>query len=86
MQEGPLVVSNGATLMERGQYPPHGCTEALALGFTPELLVDLVRGGLATAAPGITYAGNRPIEVTRLRITEIGRQALAGTYRPRAGA
>jgi hypothetical protein len=50
--------------MERGQYPPHGCTEALALGFTPELLVDLVRGGLATAAPGITYAGNRPIEVT----------------------
>jgi hypothetical protein len=60
---------------------PHGCTEAIMLahGFTAELLVDLVRDGLATAAPGIVYAGNRPIEVTRLTITDAGRRALAGT-------
>jgi hypothetical protein len=60
---------------------PHGCTEAimLAYGFTAELLVDLMRDGLATAAPGIMYAGKRPITVIRLRITDIGRQALAGT-------
>jgi hypothetical protein len=60
---------------------PHGCTEAIMLahGFTTKLLVDLVRDGLATAAPGIMYAGKRPITVTRLRITDIGRQALAGT-------
>jgi hypothetical protein len=60
---------------------PLGCTEAIMLahGFTVELLVDLVRDGLATAAPGIMYAGKRPITVTRLRITDIGRQALAGT-------
>jgi hypothetical protein len=58
---------------------PHGCTEAIMLahGFATELLVDLVRDGLATAAPGIVYAGNRPIEVTRLTITDAGRQALA---------
>jgi hypothetical protein len=49
-----------------------------ARGFTAELLVDLVCDGLATAAPGIMYAGNRPITVTRLRITDIGRQMLAG--------
>jgi hypothetical protein len=60
---------------------PHGCTEAIMLahGFTAELLVDLVRDGLATAAPGIMYAGKRPIKVTWLAITDIGRQALAGT-------
>jgi hypothetical protein len=40
--------------------------------------VGLVRWALATAAPGIMYAGNRPITVTRLRITDIGRQMLAG--------
>jgi hypothetical protein len=50
----------------------------LAHGFTAELLFYLVRDGLATAAPGIMYAGNRPIEVTRLTITDVGRQALAG--------
>jgi hypothetical protein len=46
---------------------------------TADLLVDLVRDGLATAAPGIMYAGERPITATRLRITDLGRQALAGT-------
>jgi hypothetical protein len=59
---------------------PHGCTEAIMLahGFTVETLGRLVLDGLATATPGIMYAGKRPIEVTRLRITDIGRQALAG--------
>jgi hypothetical protein len=59
---------------------PHGCTEAIMLahGFTTEILGRLVLDGLATATRGIMYAGNRPIEVTRLRITDIGWQALAG--------
>ena len=47
-------------------------------GFTVDVLTGPVRDGLATAAPGIMYAGKRPITVTRLRITDIGRQALAG--------
>jgi hypothetical protein len=57
---------------------PHGCTEAIMLahGFTDEILGRLVMNGLATAAPGIKYAGNRPIEVTRLAITDAGRQAI----------
>jgi hypothetical protein len=60
---------------------PHGCTEAIMLahGFTDEILGRLVMNGLATAAPGIMYAGNRPIEVTGLAITDAGRQAIAGT-------
>jgi hypothetical protein len=39
----------------------------LAHGFTVETLGRLVLNGHATAAPGIMYAGNRPIEVTRYR-------------------
>jgi hypothetical protein len=37
-----------------------------------------VLDGHATATPGIMYAGGRPITVTWLTITDIGRQALAG--------
>jgi hypothetical protein len=32
--------------------------------------------GLATATPGAMYFGGRPIKVTWLTITDIGRQAL----------
>jgi hypothetical protein len=55
-----------------------GITEALMLanGFKIEMLNGLVRDGLATAHPE-TVRGQRPIEVTRMRITEAGRQALA---------
>jgi len=43
-----------------------------------ETLGRLVLDGLATATPGTMYAGGRPIKVTWLTITDIGRQALAG--------
>jgi hypothetical protein len=61
---------------------PHGCTEAIMLahGFTVEVLRRLVLDGLATATRGTVQAGGRPIKVTWLTITEIGLQALAGTY------
>jgi hypothetical protein len=55
----------------------------LAHGFTVEVLRRLVLDRLATATPGTMNAGGRPITVTWLTITDIGRQALAG--RPRAG-
>ena len=60
---------------------PLGCTEAIMLahGFTVETLGSLVLDGLATATPGIMHAGTRPITVTWLTITDLGRQALAGT-------
>ena len=55
-----------------------GCTEGimLAYGFKPELLVELVNAGLATASIEGTVAGTRRIEVTRMRITAAGRRAL----------
>ena len=57
-----------------------GVPEALMLahGFSIELLVELVHSELATAGAERTVAGRHPIEVTRVRITDAGRRALAG--------
>jgi len=57
---------------------PDGCTDALmfANGFTAEQLLDLVHAGLATARATRMVAGERTIEVARVRITEAGRRAL----------
>ena len=49
----------------------------LAHGFSIDLMVDLIDAGLATAQAERMVAGSRPIEVTRVRITEAGRRALA---------
>jgi hypothetical protein len=59
---------------------PDGATEAIlvAHGFTIDLLVELVRAGLATAKAQLAVAGGRPMEVTRVRITDAGRRVLAG--------
>jgi len=56
-----------------------GATEAIMLahGFTVELLVELIRAGLATATTERLVAGERAMEVARVRITEAGRQVLA---------
>jgi hypothetical protein len=59
---------------------PDGCTEAIMLahGFSVEMLVDLVRAGLATAQAERVVAGRSAMmEVTRVRITEAGRRALS---------
>ena len=48
-----------------------------AHGFKIELLVELVRVGLATASTERMLASGRPIEITRLKITGAGRRALA---------
>jgi hypothetical protein len=55
-----------------------GCTEAIMLahGFTLELLVDMVRAGLATAHVERMVSGKRKVEVTRVKITDAGRRAL----------
>jgi hypothetical protein len=57
---------------------PDGCTEAIlaAHGFTVEQLVEVVRAGLATATAERIVAGERTIEVARVRITEAGRRVL----------
>ena len=58
---------------------PRGCTEAvmrLAHGFKAELLAGLVHDGLASVAAETITAGNQPMKVARLRITDAGRRAL----------
>ncbi len=56
-----------------------GCPEALMIahGFTARLLGALVREGLATATTERMLAGKTPMAVTRVRITDAGRRALA---------
>lgn len=58
---------------------PAGVTEALMMahGFRLALLADLCIAGLATATAERVVAGGRSMEVTRVRITEAGRRALA---------
>jgi hypothetical protein len=51
----------------------------LMTGFTAELLAGLVRDGLATMEPEHVRAGERSIEVTRVRITDAGRRAIAAS-------
>jgi hypothetical protein len=60
---------------------PHGCTEEIlrAHGFTVRLLTRIARAGLAVARPEIVKAGGRTLSLLRLTITDLGRQALAGT-------
>jgi len=55
-----------------------GATDALlvAHGFTAELVVGVVRVGLATTMAEQTFAAGRPVDVTRVRITGAGRPAL----------
>jgi uncharacterized metal-binding protein len=57
---------------------PDGCAETLLLvnGFTVELMVELVRDGLASASPERVVSGSEMIEVARVRITEAGRRVL----------
>jgi len=55
-----------------------GCTAELllALGFTPDLVLGVVRTGLATAQTENILAGGRAVVVSRVRITDAGWRAL----------
>ena len=59
---------------------PEGCTEALmfANGFTAELLIELVRAGLASAHAERMATDGKMTEVARVKISEAGWQALDG--------
>jgi hypothetical protein len=56
-----------------------GCTGALltAQGFKLDVLISIVSAEFATAQPERTLTSGKPVEGTRVRITEAGRQALA---------
>ena len=60
---------------------PQGATDELLVvvhGFDSNMIDDLVESGLAAARLENMKAGNRAIEVVRIRITGAGRDALAG--------
>jgi hypothetical protein len=57
----------------------NGTTDALlvAQGFKLDMMVGLVRAGFAMALPERTFAGGKPVDRTRVKITEAGRRARA---------
>jgi hypothetical protein len=58
---------------------PHGATEELLAyghGFTRRMLARLVRAGLATVQRRVIVAGDTPVEVGKVMITDAGRSAI----------
>jgi hypothetical protein len=55
-----------------------GCTTSvlLAHGFSSSVVAELITAGLATAKSGRMRAGQRNLDVTRVRITDAARAAL----------
>jgi hypothetical protein len=65
---------------QRRQAAPHNwATEAILRAHKIKVatLVEMVHAGLITAHSEHMHAGGRVIEITRIRITEAGRRALA---------
>jgi hypothetical protein len=71
MPTPPLSYRKRRRALELLEASLDGSTEAIMLahGFKIELLVELVRAGLATASTERMLASGRPMEITRLRIT-----------------
>jgi hypothetical protein len=60
----------------------NGVSETLLVTrFALDMMVGLVRERLATATLERTLTAGKPVEVTRVRITDAGRRALAWTAR-----
>ena len=58
---------------------PRGVEEALLVhSFSRQMLVGLVRAGLAAAEREVVTADGKPIEVVRVRITAAGRKMIEG--------
>jgi hypothetical protein len=65
-------------LLELLSKSAEGCTDALltARGFKLDVLISIVSAEFATAKPEHTFAAGKPVESTRVRITDAGRRAL----------
>ena len=66
-------------LLELLAGSPDGTTDALLLahGFPLKVILSVIGNKRATATPERTLAGGKPIEMTRVRITDTGLRALA---------
>jgi hypothetical protein len=74
----PSAAAQSPTAAARSNCSHHAATAAtdaitLAHGFSIEMMVELVNAGLASATPERVRAGNKTMEVARVRITEAGR-------------
>jgi hypothetical protein len=74
-----LMTDDERRLLELLVQSADGCTDALltAQGFKLDVLIGIVSAEFATAQPECTFAAGKPVERTRVRITEAGRRALA---------
>jgi hypothetical protein len=59
------------------QYDAYTEGLLLARGFTLPLIADVVNAGLAGAKTERIFGGGEAVEITRVRITNAGRRALA---------
>ena len=57
---------------------PDGATEALlmAYGFESTVIAGLVESGFATLTTEVVLAGRRPVDMKRLRLSDLGRKVL----------
>jgi len=74
-----LPTTDERRLLEMLAASEDGATDALLLaqGFTLDLMVNLVHAGFVTADSERIFAGRDAVEVSRVRITDAGRRALA---------
>ena len=80
MQTRPMTADE-RRLLELLAESANGATDALlqAHGFTLGMMVDVVRAGLATATAERVLAAGRPVESTRVWITDAGAAGGGGT-------
>jgi hypothetical protein len=73
------MTADDRRLLEMLAGSEDGTTDALlsAHGFKLDVLISIVSAELATATPERVFAGGKPVEITRVRITDAGRRALA---------
>jgi hypothetical protein len=83
--EGELLTADECRLLVLLGGSADGCTDALltAQGFKLDVLISVVSAGFATATPERAFAAGKPVEVTRVRITEAGRQVLGSSEQRR---
>jgi hypothetical protein len=55
--------------------------ELTAQGFSAEMIPSLVLSGRTVATADVEKAGDRPIKIVRMRITDAGRRAIEGSAR-----